>query len=52
MIGAVDRSWIGEFAQAHEASGFDRVLVGYSSTAADGFLVTGGRGTGSDAWGF
>src|SRR6185295_7028331 len=28
-----------EFAQAHEAAGFDMVLVGYSSSSAEGFLV-------------
>jgi alkanesulfonate monooxygenase len=38
--GAIDREWTREFAQAHERAGFDRVLVGYTSTSADGFLVT------------
>jgi alkanesulfonate monooxygenase len=38
--GAIDRAWTREFAQAHERAGFDRVLVGYTSTSADGFLVT------------
>src|SRR5262245_49312711 len=28
-----------KFAQAHEAAGFDMVLVGYSSSSAEGFLV-------------
>jgi alkanesulfonate monooxygenase len=37
--GAIDAAWNGEFAKAHEDAGFNRVLVGYSSTAADGFLV-------------
>ena len=50
--GAVDPSWIGEFAQAHEASGFDRVLVGYSSTAADGFLVTQAAAAQTERLGF
>ena len=32
-------SFVVEFAQTHEASGFDMVLVGYSSSSAEGFLV-------------
>jgi alkanesulfonate monooxygenase len=39
--GAVDTTWLREFAQAHERAGFDRVLVGYTSTSAEGFVVTG-----------
>jgi alkanesulfonate monooxygenase len=38
--GAIDRDWVRDFARAHERAGFDRVLVGYTSTSADGFLVT------------
>ena len=43
--GARDRrrdrhGWVRDFAQAHETAGFDRVLVGYTSTSADGFSVT------------
>jgi alkanesulfonate monooxygenase len=34
-----DRDYIRDFAQAAEAGGFDRVLVGYFSDAPDGFLV-------------
>jgi alkanesulfonate monooxygenase len=34
-----DRDYIRDFAQASEAGGFDRVLVGYFSDAPDGFLV-------------
>jgi alkanesulfonate monooxygenase len=37
--GDVDTGWLRAFAQAHERAGFDRVLVGYTSTAADGFVV-------------
>jgi alkanesulfonate monooxygenase len=37
--GEVSASFIVEFAQAHEAAGFDKVLVGYSSSSAEGFLV-------------
>jgi len=38
--GEIDRGWLRAFSQAHERAGFDRVLVGYTSTAADGFAVT------------
>ena len=40
ITGAVDPRFIAEFARVHEAGGFDRVLVGYGSTGADGFVVT------------
>jgi alkanesulfonate monooxygenase len=39
--GAIDTAWVRAFAQAHEGAGFDRVLVGYTSTSADGFIVAG-----------
>jgi alkanesulfonate monooxygenase len=35
----MDLGYIREFAQAAEAGGFDRLLVGYHSDAPDGFLV-------------
>lgn len=35
-----DQSYIRDFAQAAEAGGFDRVLVGYFSDGPDGFLLT------------
>jgi alkanesulfonate monooxygenase len=37
--GEIDRVWVRDFSQAHERADFDKVLVGYTSTAADGFLV-------------
>jgi alkanesulfonate monooxygenase len=37
--GAIDPQWLRDFSQAHERAGFDRVLVGYTSTSADGFIV-------------
>lgn len=37
----IDPEYITEFARAHEASGFDQVLLGYSSATADGFAVAG-----------
>jgi alkanesulfonate monooxygenase len=36
---AIDMDYVRRFAQAHEQSGFDRVLIGYFSNAADGFVV-------------
>src|SRR5919197_3680794 len=34
-----DSTYVRDFARAHEAGGFDRVLIGYFSSAPDGFLV-------------
>ena len=39
--GEIDAAWVRDFSRAHEQAGFDKVLVGYTSTAADGFLVAG-----------
>ena len=35
----VSKDHIVKFAKAHENSGFDKVLIGYRSSAADGFIV-------------
>src|SRR5687768_5785984 len=40
ISGAVDPDFIAKFARVHEDGGFDRVLVGYGSSGADGFAVT------------
>jgi alkanesulfonate monooxygenase len=37
--GSISPPFIVDFARAHEAAGFDSVLVGYSSSSAEGFLV-------------
>ncbi len=37
--GGIDPDYIAAFSKAHEDSGFDKVLVGYSSSSADGFLI-------------
>jgi alkanesulfonate monooxygenase len=37
--GALSPGYIVEAARAHETAGFDMVLVGYSSSSAEGFLV-------------
>ena len=39
--GEIDLAWVRDFSRAHESAGFDKVLVGYTSTSADGFLVSG-----------
>ena len=35
--GEIDLAWVRDFSRAHEQAGFDKVLVGYTSTSADGF---------------
>jgi len=37
----LDKEYLRSFAQAHEAGGFDRVLIGYYADAPDGFLLGG-----------
>src|ERR1700682_1791442 len=37
--GGLSPDYVVQAARAHEASGFDLVLVGYSSSSAEGFLV-------------
>src|SRR5687768_4691463 len=36
---AIDPDYIARFAQAHEAGGFDRVLIGASSSSPDGWAI-------------
>jgi len=35
----IDKTFVSAFARAHEYAGFDRVLIGYFSSAPDGFQV-------------
>jgi alkanesulfonate monooxygenase len=35
----IDVDYVRRFAQAHEQAGFDRILIGYFSNGADGFVV-------------
>jgi len=35
----IDADYLARFARAHEAAGFDRVLIGYGATGPDGFAV-------------
>lgn len=37
--GAISPDFVIDFARTHEAAGYDMVLVGYSSSSAEGFLV-------------
>ncbi|HUG37074.1 MAG TPA: LLM class flavin-dependent oxidoreductase [Candidatus Limnocylindrales bacterium] len=37
--GQIDAAWVRDFSRAHEQAGFDKVLVGYTATSAEGFLV-------------
>src|SRR5262245_16541843 len=37
--GAIDPAWVRDFSRAHEQADFDKVLVGYTATSAEGFLV-------------
>src|SRR5215470_15767056 len=37
--GGIDRDYVCRFSQVHEASGFDAVLVGYTSASAEGFQI-------------
>lgn len=36
---AVQPDYVRRFARAHEAAGFDQILIGHFSNAADGFIV-------------
>src|SRR3989475_2346844 len=37
--GEIDPAWVRDFSRAHEQAGFDKVLVGYTATSAEGFIV-------------
>jgi alkanesulfonate monooxygenase len=39
LEGGLSTDYVVQFARAHEAAGFDMVLVGYTSSSAEGFLV-------------
>lgn len=44
----VDKTFIRAFARAHEYAGFDRVLIGYFSSAPDGFQIAAYAGQHTD----
>src|SRR5262245_61469133 len=37
--GGIDREYVRRFSQVHEEAGFDAVLVGYTSSSAEGFQI-------------
>ena len=37
--GGIDPQYITDFSKAHEDAGFDAVLIGHSSSSADGFAI-------------
>ncbi len=48
----VDPEYVTRFARAHEDSGFDRVLIGYSSASPDGLQVAAYAATRTERLGF
>jgi alkanesulfonate monooxygenase len=48
----VDRDYVRRFARAHEDAGFDRVLIGYSSSQPDGTQVAAYAAAHTDRLGF
>ena len=48
----IDPEYIAEFSQAHEDSGFDKVLLGYSSATPDGFAIAGYAASHTSALGY
>ena len=50
--GHVDKAFLKEFALAHEAGGFDKVLIGYGSSGPDGFSVASYVSSFTDRLGF
>ena len=48
----LDRGYIRDFAQAAEAGGFDRVLVGYFADGPDGFLLAAAAAAHTERLGF
>ena len=50
--GEIDAAWVRDFSRAHERAGFDKVLVGYTSTAAEGFLVASHAAAHTDRLGY
>src|SRR3954471_15586413 len=48
----IDPGYIRRFAQAHEAAGFDRILVAWGSTSPDALLVAGHAAAATQRIGF
>src|SRR5262245_32063864 len=50
--GEIDAAWVREFSRAHEQAGFDKVLVGYTATSAEGFIVSSYAASQTERLGF
>lgn len=48
----IDTDYIVEFSKAHEEAGFDKALIGYASTTADGFMVAAHAAANTDKLGY
>jgi alkanesulfonate monooxygenase len=48
----IDRDYVRRFTQAHEAAGFDRILVAHHSTGPDAFMVTSYAASATERIGF
>ena len=50
--GEIDPEWVRDFSRAHEQAGFDKVLVGYTATSAEGFVVASFAASSTERLGF
>ena len=50
--GEIDPAWVRDFSRAHERAGFDKVLVGYTATSAEGFVVASYAASQTERLGF
>ena len=50
--GEIDPGWVRDFSRAHEHAGFDKVLVGYTATSAEGFVVASYAASQTERLGF
>ncbi|MFN6473667.1 MAG: LLM class flavin-dependent oxidoreductase [Nostoc sp. SerVER01] len=48
----IDAAYVREFAKAHEEAGFEKVLIGYSSSRPDGFTVASFAAAATERLGF
>ncbi len=52
ITGGISAAYLTQFAQAHDAAGFDLVLVGYTAQSAEGFAVAGHAAAQTERLGF
>ena len=50
--GEIEPPWVRDFSRAHERAGFDKVLVGYTATSAEGFVVASYAASQTERLGF